>query len=160
MGPRAGLDDVERIQILAPTGTRTPYPSAVQPVASRYTDCSIPARFLDVLIHSSMALQPFVGLWPYVQFRNPYTQSVGLLGRGISPSQGRYLHPGQHKQNKRTPTSMPFMGFEPTTPVFKRAKTIHVLDRGATVIGFPIYYLYKIKYKKPSNVYHAYCRSR
>jgi hypothetical protein len=26
-----------------------------------------------------------------------YTQSEGLLGRGISPSQGRYLHTGQHK---------------------------------------------------------------
>jgi hypothetical protein len=26
-----------------------------------------------------------------------YTQSVGLLGRGISPSQGRYLHTEQHK---------------------------------------------------------------
>jgi hypothetical protein len=30
-----------------------------------------------------------------------YTQSVGLLGRGVSPSQGRYLHTGQHKH--RTP---------------------------------------------------------
>jgi hypothetical protein len=28
-----------------------------------------------------------------------YTQSVGLLGRGISPSQGRYLHTKQHKHN-------------------------------------------------------------
>jgi hypothetical protein len=26
-----------------------------------------------------------------------YTQSIGLLGRGISPSQGRYLHAKQHK---------------------------------------------------------------
>jgi hypothetical protein len=26
-------------------------------------------------------------------------------------------------------------GFEPTTPVFQRAKTVHVLDRAATVIG-------------------------
>jgi hypothetical protein len=26
-----------------------------------------------------------------------YTQSIGLLGRGISPSQGRYLHTEQHK---------------------------------------------------------------
>jgi hypothetical protein len=26
-----------------------------------------------------------------------FTQSVGHLGRGISPSQGRYLHTGQHK---------------------------------------------------------------
>jgi hypothetical protein len=26
-----------------------------------------------------------------------YTQSVGLLGLGISPSEGRYLHSEQHK---------------------------------------------------------------
>jgi hypothetical protein len=26
-----------------------------------------------------------------------FTQSVGLPGRGISPSQGHYLHTGQHK---------------------------------------------------------------
>jgi hypothetical protein len=25
--------------------------------------------------------------------------------------------------------------FEPTIPVFERAKTVHTLDRGATVIG-------------------------
>jgi hypothetical protein len=30
---------------------------------------------------------------------------------------------------------MPRMGFEPTTPVFKRAKTVHALDGAATVIG-------------------------
>jgi hypothetical protein len=44
-----------------------------------------------------MALQPFVGPWPLFQFRNLFTQSVKPLGRGISPSQGRYLHTGQHK---------------------------------------------------------------
>jgi hypothetical protein len=27
------------------------------------------------------------------------------------------------------------MGFEPTNPVFKRAKRVHVLDRAAIVIG-------------------------
>jgi hypothetical protein len=27
------------------------------------------------------------------------------------------------------------MGFKPTTPVFERAKTVHALDRVATVIG-------------------------
>jgi hypothetical protein len=31
-------------------------------------------------------------------------QSVGLLRRGISPTQGRYLHTEQHKLNKRTQT--------------------------------------------------------
>jgi hypothetical protein len=30
---------------------------------------------------------------------------------------------------------MPRVGFEPTTPVFQRAKTVHALDRAATVIG-------------------------
>jgi hypothetical protein len=31
---------------------------------------------------------------------------------------------------------MPGMEFEPTTPVFERAKTVYALDRAATVIGF------------------------
>jgi hypothetical protein len=83
-----------------------------------------------------MALQPFVGLWPLFQILDLFTQSVGLLGRGISPSQGRYLHTELHKQNKRTQTSMPQVGFEPTIPLFERAKTVHhALDRAATVIG-------------------------
>jgi hypothetical protein len=30
---------------------------------------------------------------------------------------------------------MPLMGFEPTIPVFERAKTVRALDRAATVIG-------------------------
>jgi hypothetical protein len=38
-------------------------------------------------------------LWPLATFSGSlsYTQSVGLLGRGISPSQGRYLHTEQQK---------------------------------------------------------------
>jgi hypothetical protein len=31
---------------------------------------------------------------------------------------------------------MPRVEFEPMTPVFERAKTVHDLDRAATVIGF------------------------
>jgi hypothetical protein len=30
---------------------------------------------------------------------------------------------------------MPLVGLEPTIPVFERAKTVHALDRTATVIG-------------------------
>jgi hypothetical protein len=30
---------------------------------------------------------------------------------------------------------MPRVGFETTTPVFERAKTVNALDRAATVIG-------------------------
>jgi hypothetical protein len=39
---------------------------------------------------------------------------------------------------------MPLAGFEPTIPVFKRAKTFHVLDRAATVTGISGNYLIKI----------------
>jgi hypothetical protein len=32
---------------------------------------------------------------------------------------------------------MPGVGLEPTVPAFERAKTVHALDRAATVIGKP-----------------------
>jgi hypothetical protein len=35
---------------------------------------------------------------------------------------------------------MPQVGFEPTVQVFERAKTVHALDRAATVIGHIIIY--------------------
>jgi hypothetical protein len=44
-------------------------------------------------------------------------------------------HRTTQTQNKRTQTSMPWVEFEPTIPAFERAKTVHVLDRAATVIG-------------------------
>jgi hypothetical protein len=59
-------------------------------------------------------------------------QSVGLLGRRISSSQGRYL---TQTQNQHTETSMPGLGFEPTILAFERAKTFHALGGAATVIG-------------------------
>jgi hypothetical protein len=54
-----------------------------------------------------------VDLGPFFSFLF-YTQFVGLLGRVISPSQGRYLH---------RETSMPRVGFEHTIPVFQQTKT-------------------------------------
>jgi hypothetical protein len=39
---------------------------------------------------------------------------------------------------------MPRVGFEPTIVVFERAKTVHVLDRAATVIGEDDMYLVKL----------------
>jgi hypothetical protein len=38
---------------------------------------------------------------------------------------------------------MPPVEFEPTIPVFERAKTVHVLDRAATVIGMQSFRTYK-----------------
>jgi hypothetical protein len=48
-------------------------------------------------------------------------ETVWLLGRGISPTQGRYLHTGQHKHRIITythQTSMPCVGFDPHDPSF------------------------------------------
>jgi hypothetical protein len=49
----------------------------------------------------------------------------------------RPLHACRRTQtkNKRKQTSMPRVGFELKTPVFKWAKTVHVSDRVAIVIG-------------------------
>jgi hypothetical protein len=49
-------------------------------------------------------------------------------------------HRTTQTQNKRTQTSMPRVGFEPMIPVFERAKTVHALDRAATVIGNQVTY--------------------
>jgi hypothetical protein len=44
-------------------------------------------------------------------------------------------HRTAQTQNKRTQTSMPQVGFKPMIPVSERVKTVHALDRTATVIG-------------------------
>jgi hypothetical protein len=53
--------------------------------------------YVYTFVHLLIALQPFVGPWPRFQFRNHFSQTVGLLGRVISLSQGCYLNTGQHK---------------------------------------------------------------
>jgi hypothetical protein len=45
------------------------------------------------------------------------------------------IHRTTQTHNKRKQISMPRMGFEPTIPVFEHAKTVHALDRAATVVG-------------------------
>jgi hypothetical protein len=55
-------------------------------------------------------------------------------------------HKTTQTQNKRTQTSMSWMGFEPTIRTFERAKTVHALDRAATVIGATMLILSKIIY--------------
>jgi hypothetical protein len=40
-----------------------------------------------------------------------------------------------HKATAYTQTSMPQLGFEPTTPVFEWVKTIYALDCAGTMIG-------------------------
>jgi hypothetical protein len=85
-----------------------------------------------------LTLQPPWALASDFQFHD-HLQTVGLLGRVISSSQGIYLNTGQHKHRINTytyQTSKPYVGFGPTIPASKRAKTVHALYRSATVTGF------------------------
>jgi hypothetical protein len=61
-----------------------------------------------------------------------YLQLVGLIGRVISSSEGLYLNTVQHKHRIDVCTHQ-ILGFEPTIPASERAKTVHALDRLATV---------------------------
>jgi hypothetical protein len=72
---------------------------------------------------------PFVGPWSLFSFFI-HTQSVRLLRRGISPWQAT-----TYTQNKRTQTSMPSVGFEPTIPAFELAKRVHASSHAANVMG-------------------------
>jgi hypothetical protein len=92
---------------------------------------------------SSSTLQP---LWALAAFFTSiiYTQSVGLVGRVIV-ARPLPTHRTTQTQNKRKQTSMPRVGFEPTIPAFERAKTVHGLDRAATVAG-------KTQYCNPKTV--------
>jgi hypothetical protein len=61
---------------------------------------------------------------------------LSIYLEGISPSQGPLpVHRTAQTQNKRIQTSMHQLGFERTTPVFERAKTVRALDRAVTAIG-------------------------
>jgi hypothetical protein len=84
-------------------------------------------------IHRSTVL--WLGLGLFFSFLILYT--VGRTPWMGDQPVGRPLptHRTTQTQNKRTETSMPWVGFETTFPTFEREKTVHALDRAATVIG-------------------------
>jgi hypothetical protein len=87
-----------------------------------------------LFIYLSTALQPLWTLAAF-QFLNLYT--VGRTPWTSEKPVARPLptHRTTQTQKKRTQISMPRVGFEPTIPTFERARTVHALDRSATVIG-------------------------
>jgi hypothetical protein len=90
------------------------------------------------VIYSSVYLWLYSPLMALAAFSvsSAFTLSVGHIGPGISPSQGRTCTQSTTQaQNKSTQAFMPQVGSEPTIPVFERAKKVHALDRTSTVIG-------------------------
>jgi hypothetical protein len=60
-----------------------------------------------------------IGPWPSLMDFSIHRHLVGLLGWGISQTQGLYRNAGQHNTETRTHTSMPRAGFEPAISMFK-----------------------------------------
>jgi hypothetical protein len=77
-----------------------------------------------------MALQPLCTVAALLSFPI-YTQSVGLLGRGISPPQGRYLQ----RINAHTHIHAS-SGIRTHDPGVRMGEDVHALERAATVIGY------------------------
>jgi hypothetical protein len=85
---------------------------------------------LYVWLHS-----PLLGLVRSFSFLI-FTQSIRLLGRGISQPVARTLLAKRTAQTqKNSQTAMPQVGFEPKIPLFEHVKTVLALDIAATVIG-------------------------
>jgi hypothetical protein len=83
----------------------------------------------------SVALQPFVGPLPLFQFLDFYAVGRTPWTRDQPVVRPLPIRRTAQTQNKRTQTSMPQVGLEPTMPAFDRAKAVHALDRAATVMG-------------------------
>jgi hypothetical protein len=76
---------------------------------------------IHLFIHSFIYqwfYSPLLDLGLFFSFVIFFTQMVGLLGRVISPSQGRYLHTGQHKHKENSHTDTHALsGFRTHDPI-------------------------------------------
>jgi hypothetical protein len=97
--------------------------------------CPLLHHLLLLLLLLLWLYSPLLGLGCFFSSLTFYT--VGRTPWTGDQSIARPLptHRAIQIQNKRTETSMPWVGFEPTIRVFERAKTVHALYRSATVIG-------------------------
>jgi hypothetical protein len=82
-------------------------------------------------ILSPMALEPFIEPWPLLQFRNLFYTGCRTPWTG-NQSVARPLptHRTTQTQNKRTQTSMPRVGFEPTAPALENEDSSCLRPRG------------------------------
>jgi hypothetical protein len=71
-----------------------------------------------------------------LQFLNPRTVDKTPWTEDQSVARPVPTQRKTQTQNRHTQTSMPRVGFETTIPAFERVKTVHALDRAATVIGW------------------------
>jgi hypothetical protein len=73
---------------------------------------------------NALNFSPFLCLGVFLQFPKPMNNRLGLLDGGSVRRKAEY------KQ-----TSVPLVGFEPTTLVFEQVKRVHALNHAVTVIS-------------------------
>jgi hypothetical protein len=137
-------------QRLSQISTRTPWVWGSVPDAKHsylwtaqvttYLPTYLPTAFLPACLPAYLLTiyqwlySSFVGPWPFLSFLNLYT--VGRTAwTGDQPVARPLPTHTEHKQNKRTQTSMPRVGFEPTIPGFELAKIFHASYRATPVHG-------------------------
>jgi hypothetical protein len=109
----------------------SPYHSVAHYLVVRPDPCNGPINQINypsiyLFIYPSIYLsifgsQPFVGPWPLFSFLILYTVGRTPLTGDQPVARPLPIHRTE-TQNKCTQTTMPQMGFEPTTPLFERAK--------------------------------------
>jgi hypothetical protein len=93
----------------------------------------------DIVVGSKCIRPPIHYLWLYSPC-GPWQifQAVNLYTVGRTPWTGDQPVAPTHitqTRNKHRQMSMPGVAFEPMIPLFKLTKTVHALDRAATMIG-------------------------
>jgi hypothetical protein len=91
--------------------------------------------FVEIILFCLPTYSPLLDFVPFFNFLILYT--VGRTPWTGDQPVARPLpaHRTTQAQNKSKQTVMPPVVFEPTIPVFTRAKTVRALDRAVTVIG-------------------------
>jgi hypothetical protein len=115
-------------------------PSVVQPVAIPTALFRFHGRIgedtFNLSIYLSVSLcSPLLGLGRFSSFLIFYTVCRAPWTGDQPVVRPLPTHRTAQTQNKRTLKSIPQVGFEPTTPAFELAKTVHALDSAATLIG-------------------------
>jgi hypothetical protein len=90
-----------------------------------------------------------LSIYPSIHLSVTALVDLGCFFQFLNPLRNRWIprtgdqpvvrplptHRTTQTQNKSTQTFMTRVAFELTIPVFQRAKTVHALDRAASVIG-------------------------
>jgi hypothetical protein len=112
---------------------------AVRRLCSSQKLYSARSSFIHSFIHQWFC-SPLLGPGLIFSLAAFFTQTVGLLGQEISPSQGRYLHTGRHKHRINAHTDIYVLSGIRTHDLSVRAgeDSSCLRPRGDSVIGIPL----------------------